>query len=166
VQAPNYVFKVVVISLNAGTPVDPIDGAAAGAELAKISEITAINVVSGVGDTAPVVKTPTEAVVDAPDAKPGAEVVVKELEPDGAGVPAEAEPVEGVPAVTPATEPHPGGTVFKLTLMVPFTTDVPGSGYKVSSPSIIVHPLLIPSMLAINITGKVLWRLETLGFDT
>jgi hypothetical protein len=165
VQAPNCAPEVVVISLDAGTPADPTDGAAAGAELAGIGETTAVDVASGAGDAAPVAKTPAEAVVDAPDAKPGAEDVAEELEPDGAGVPAGAEPVEGVPAVTPATEPHPGGTVFKLTPMVPFTTDVPGSGYKVSSPSTVVHPLLTPSMLAMNIAGKVLWRLET-GSDT
>jgi hypothetical protein len=106
------------------------------------------------------------AVVDAPAVKLGAEDVAEEFEPDGAGVATRAEPVEGVPAATAEAEPHPGGTVFNLTPIVPFTTDIPGSGYNVSSPSTVVHPLLTLSILAINIAGKVFWRLETLGSGT
>jgi hypothetical protein len=155
-QAPNYAPVIIVISLNAGTPADPTNSTAAGAELARIGETTAVNIISNTGDATPVAKTPAENIVDAPDAKPGAEDVAEELKSNGAGVPAGAEPIEGVSAVTPATKPHPGGTVFKLILIVPFTTDVPKSGYKVSSPSTIIYSLLIPSILAINITGKIL----------
>jgi hypothetical protein len=154
-QAPNCAPEVVVISLDAGTPADPTDGAAAEAELAGIGETTAVDVASDAGDAAPVAKTPAEAVVDAPDAK-GAEDIAEELKPDGAGMPAGAKPVEGVLAVTPITEPHPGGTVFKLTLMIPFTTDVSESEYKISSPSTVIYPLLTSSMLTIKIAGKVL----------
>lgn len=153
VQAPDCAPEVVVVPLDAGTPADATEDAAAGEKVAGIGETTAVEVASGAADAVPVAKTPAEAVVDAAEG----------LEPDGTGVAAGAEPVEGVPAVTAATEPQPGGTVFRLTPMVPFTTDAPGSGYRVSSPSTVMHPLSTPLRLATNIAGKALWRLETFG---
>jgi hypothetical protein len=165
IQATNCALEVVVVPPDAGTLADPTNDATARAELARIGETTAVDVASSAGDAGPVAKTLAEAVVDASVAKLDVEDVAEELEPDGAGVAAGAEPVEGVPAAAAKTEPHPGGTVFNLTPMVPFTTDIPGSGYKVSSPSAVVHPLLTSSILATNMAGKVFWRLETLGSD-
>jgi hypothetical protein len=100
VQATNHALEVAVVPLDVGAPVDPIDDVVAGAELVGIGEATAVDVASSAGDAIPVAKTPAEAVVDAPAAKLDAEDVAEELEPDGAGVAAEAESVEGVPAVT------------------------------------------------------------------
>jgi hypothetical protein len=165
VQAPDCVPEDVVLPLESGTPADETDDAATGTELTGIGETKAVDVAvaSGAADVAPVAKTPAEVVVGTPGAKPGAEDAVKGLEPNGADVVAGVEPAEGVPAVTAAAEPHPAGTAFRLTPMVPFTTDAPGSGYRESSPSTVMHPLLTPARLATNIAGKVLWRLETLG---
>lgn len=120
-QAPDCAPEVVVAPLDAGTSADATEDAAAGVELAGIGETTAVDVARGAADAVPVAKTPAEAVVDAPDAKPGAEDAAEGIELDSAGVAAGAEPVEGVPALAAATEPHPGGTGLKLTLMVPFT---------------------------------------------
>jgi hypothetical protein len=100
VQATNYALEVAMVPLDAGAPADPIDDVAAGAELVGIGEATAVDVASSAEDATPVAKTPAEAVVDAPAAKLDAEDVAEELESDGAGVAAEAESVEGVPAVT------------------------------------------------------------------
>jgi hypothetical protein len=145
-----------VILFNAETSVNPTDDTAAEVKLTKISETTTINVISDTGNAAPVIKTPAEAVVNALDAKPGAENMTEELKSDSAGVPAEAEPIKEISVIISATEPHSGETVFKLILIILFTTDVPRSKYKVSSFSIIMYPLLIPSILAINIIGKML----------
>jgi hypothetical protein len=165
VQAPDCAPEDVVLPVESGKSVDKTDDAVAGTELTGIGETMAVDVaVASVAvDVASVAKTPAEAVVGAPDAKPGAEDAVKGLELNGADVVAAVEPVEEVPAVTAATEPHPAGGGFRLTPMEPFSTDAPGSGYKVSTPSTVVHPLLTPARLATNIAGKVLWRLETLG---
>jgi hypothetical protein len=144
VQAPDCAPEDVVLPVESGKSEDETDDAAAGTELTGIGETTAVDVTvaSGAVDVVSVAKTPAEA---------------------GADVAEGVEPVEGVPAVTAATEPHPAGGGFRLTPMLPFSTDAPGSGYKVSTPSTVVHPLLTPARLATNIAGKVLWRLETLG---
>jgi hypothetical protein len=100
VLTTNYALEVAVVPLDVGAPIDPIDDVVAGAELVGIGEATVVDVASSVGGATPVAKTPAEAVVDAPAAELDAEDVAEEVEPDGAGVVVEAEPVEGVPAVT------------------------------------------------------------------
>jgi hypothetical protein len=155
----------MVVPSNAETPADSTNNAIARAELARIGEITAVDVISSAGDAGSVVKALAEAVMDTSVAKLGVEDVAKELKPDGVGIAAGAEPVEGVSAATTETKSYLGGTVFNLIPMVPFTTDIPESGYKVLSPSAVMYPLLTSSILATNIAEKVFWRLKTLGSD-
>jgi len=81
-QATNWALEAVVVSLDAGTPADPTDDAAAGA---RIGGTTAVDAANSAGVAASVVKTPVEAVVDAPAAKLGVDDVTEEFEPDGAG---------------------------------------------------------------------------------
>jgi hypothetical protein len=47
---------------------------------------------------------------------------------------------------------------LNCTPIIPISTDVPGSGYKMSSPSVVSQPFETLSRLATNIWGRVLWR--------
>jgi len=66
-------------------------------------------------------KTPAEAAVDAPDAKPAAELAL-----DGADV-AVGAAGDGVSGAPPAATAQ-GGAGCRLVLIVPFTTEEPPSG--------------------------------------
>ena len=108
-------------------------------------------------DAAPVAKLPPVAdeVGLEPVAKdPAADDVEPEPEAGAAG--------EGVPGGTSAATPaHPTGAP-RLTPMVPVSTESPASGYLMSTPSVVVHPLETPSRLATNKFGKLDWR-RTMG---
>lgn len=122
VQAPDCAPEVVVVPLDAGTPADATEDAAAGEKVAGIGETTAVEVASGAADAVPVAKTPAEAAVEAPDVTPAA----AELELNGADVAAGAAG-EGDPAAPPAATAQ-GGAGCRLVLIVPFTTEEPASG--------------------------------------
>ena len=126
VQAPDCAPEVVVVPLAAGAPAEATDDAAAGVELAGMGETTAVDVASGAADAVPVAKTPAEAAVDVPDAKPDREDAAEELKPDGADVAAGAAD-DAVPEAPPAAAAQ-AGAGCRLTLIAPFTTDEPGSG--------------------------------------
>jgi len=152
---------VVVVPLGAGTPADATEEAAGGAELAGSGETTAVDVASGGAEEAPVAKTPGEPAEDDPEA--GAEEVAGGLMPTPDDVDAaagEALTDEGLPGATAAALPQPGG-VTRLTPIVPISTELPGSGYNVSWPSTVTQPLSTLAMLAKNMAGKLVWRLET-----
>jgi hypothetical protein len=154
---------VVVVPLGAGTPADATEDAAAGAELAGSGETTAVDVASGAADEAPVAKTPGEPAEDDPEA--GVEEVADGGLPTPDDVDAAAGEVltdEGLPGATAAALPQVGG-VTRLTPIVPIWTELPGSGYNVSWPSTVLQPLSTLAMLAKNIAGKLVWRLETFG---
>ena len=108
-------------------------------------------------DAAPVAKLPpvaAEAGVGPVAKDPAAAEVELEPEAGAAG--------EGVPGGTSAATPaHPTGSP-RLTPMVPVSTESPGSGYLMSTPSVVVHPLETPSRLATNRLGKLDCR-RTMG---
>lgn len=161
VQAPDCAPVVVVLPLGAADAADVADAtgdAASGVWLAGIGETTAVEVATGAADEVPVAKTPAESVEDGAEPEPGAEETAEGLVSDGVDVAAETEPDEGVPGATAAQEGY-----CRLTLMLPFVTEEPGSGNKTSTPSTVVQPLLTPARLATNIAGKLDWRLETFG---
>src|SRR5947209_3622539 len=149
--------------LGPGVPADATEEAAGGAELAGIGETTALDVASGGAEEAPVAKTPGEPAEDAPEA--GAEEVAGGPSPtpeDVGGASEEAPIDEGPPGATAAAVPQVGG-VTRLTPILPIWTELPGSGYDMSWPSTVLQPLSTLAMLAKNIAGKLVWRLETFG---
>ena len=154
---------VVVVPLAAGAPADETEEATAGAKLAGSGETTAVDVASGAADEAPVAKTPGEPVEDDPEAG------VEEVADGGLSTPDDVDAAagevptdEGLPGATAAALPQVGG-VTRSTPIVPIWTELPGSGYNVSWPSTVMQPLSTLAMLAKNIAGKLVWRLETFG---
>jgi hypothetical protein len=161
VQGPDCAPAVGVVPLGAGAPADAAEEAAAGAWLAGIGETTAVDVATGAADEAPVAKTPGEPAEDGAEPRPGADEAEGELPPTPDEVAAGAGPDDGVPAAPPAAAAQ-AGAGCRLVLMAPFWTEEPGSGYRVSSPSIVMQSLTL-WRLATNIAGKLDWRLKTDG---
>lgn len=103
----------------------------------------------------PVAKTPGE--LSAVAVKSAAEALVT------AEVGSEDAPAaEGVAAEAAAAWPVQLTGGWRFTPIVPVSTESPGSGYTMSSPSTVTQPSETPSRLATNMAGNWLWR-RTLG---